>query len=109
MLFSRRGVRSALQNSTRRRIHDNNVVIPGILQAHGRIYDVCKETSLDYAPTLSKMLGNEVFIKREDQQPVFSFKLRGAFNKIASLSQEERDCGIVACSAGNHAQVGDVV
>ena len=69
-----------------------------------RVYDVAKETPLDRAPRLSKRLGNNVFIKREDLQPVFSFKARGAYNKIASLSASERERGVIASSAGNHAQ-----
>jgi threonine dehydratase len=69
-----------------------------------RVYEVAKESSLDPAPKLSKRVGNNVWLKREDQQPVFSFKLRGAYNKIAKLSQEERDRGVIAASAGNHAQ-----
>ena len=56
------------------------------------------------APTLSAKLANTILIKREDLQPVFSFKIRGAHNKIASLSREQVARGIVACSAGNHAQ-----
>ena len=69
-----------------------------------RVYDVADETQLQYARSLSKRTKNNVFLKREDTQPVFSFKIRGAYNKIANLTQEERDNGIVACSAGNHAQ-----
>jgi threonine dehydratase len=69
-----------------------------------RVYEVAKESALDPAPKLSKRVGNNVWLKREDQQPVFSFKLRGAYNKIAKLSQEERDRGVIAASAGNHAQ-----
>src|SRR5688572_12407277 len=69
-----------------------------------RVYDVARETSLDAAPRLSQRLGNEVLLKREDLQPVFSFKLRGAYNKIAHLSAKERARGIIAASAGNHAQ-----
>ena len=69
-----------------------------------RVYEVAKETSLDFAPKLSQRVGNSVWLKREDQQPVFSFKLRGAYNKIAKLSQTERDRGVIAASAGNHAQ-----
>lgn len=84
---------------------DLNNYLKGILQAQSRIYEVCKETDLQYAPTLSKILNNDVYLKREDQQPVFSFKLRGAFNKIASLSEEKRRKGIVTCSAGNHAVI----
>jgi len=69
-----------------------------------RVYDVAAESALDLAPLLSRRLGNSVFLKREDQQPVFSFKLRGAYNKIFHLSEKERAQGIIAASAGNHAQ-----
>jgi threonine dehydratase len=69
-----------------------------------RVYDVARETPLDSAPRLSARLGNEVLFKREDLQPVFSFKLRGAYNKIAHLSADERARGVIAASAGNHAQ-----
>jgi len=69
-----------------------------------RVYDVARETSLDAAPRLSERLDNEVLLKREDLQPVFSFKLRGAYNKIAHLTDKERARGIIAASAGNHAQ-----
>ena len=69
-----------------------------------RVYDVARETALDLAPRLSARLGNEVLLKREDLQPVFSFKLRGAYNKIAHLTERERSRGIIAASAGNHAQ-----
>ena len=69
-----------------------------------RVYDVCKETELQDAPILSTRIENEVLLKREDTQPVFSFKLRGAYNKIASLPESALANGIVACSAGNHAQ-----
>jgi threonine dehydratase len=69
-----------------------------------RVYDVARETPLDAAPRLSARLGNEILLKREDLQPVFSFKLRGAFNKIAHLTDRERARGIIAASAGNHAQ-----
>ena len=69
-----------------------------------RVYDVARETALDPAPRLSERLGNEVLLKREDLQPIFSFKLRGAYNKIAHLSERERARGIIAASAGNHAQ-----
>jgi len=68
------------------------------------VYEVAKQTPLDAALILSQRLGNAVFLKREDQQPVFSFKLRGAYNKIVSLSEEERASGVIAASAGNHAQ-----
>jgi threonine dehydratase len=69
-----------------------------------KVYDVAIETPLDLAPTLSHRLGNRVLLKREDQQPVFSFKLRGAYNKMAHLSAAERARGVLAASAGNHAQ-----
>jgi len=69
-----------------------------------RVYDVARETPLDPAAALSRRLGNDVLFKREDLQPVFSFKLRGAYNKIAHLTQAERARGIIAASAGNHAQ-----
>jgi threonine dehydratase len=69
-----------------------------------QVYDVAIETPLDYAPTLSHRLGNRLLLKREDQQPVFSFKLRGAYNKMVHLSAAERARGVIAASAGNHAQ-----
>jgi len=71
---------------------------------NAKVYDVCKQTELHVAPKLSDRTGNRVFLKREDQQPVYSFKLRGAYNRIVHLSPEERAKGICACSAGNHAQ-----
>jgi len=71
---------------------------------NSRVYDVAKETRLDPAPKLSLRLGQRVLLKREDTQPVFSFKLRGAYNKIAHLSQAEQARGVIAASAGNHAQ-----
>ena len=76
--------------------------IKKILQA--RVYDVARETPLDLAPAISKRLGNRVLLKREDLQPVFSFKLRGAYNKMVQLSAAERAAGVVTASAGNHAQ-----
>jgi threonine dehydratase len=69
-----------------------------------RVYDVARETPLDLAPRLSRRLGNEVLLKREDLQPVFSFKLRGAYNKIAHLTEQEWSRGIITASAGNHSQ-----
>jgi threonine dehydratase len=69
-----------------------------------RVYDVAKETPIDVAARLSRRLANTVLLKREDLQPVFSFKLRGAYNKIAHLTDAERARGIIAASAGNHAQ-----
>lgn len=76
--------------------------IKRILEA--RVYDVAIETPLDHAPLLSQRLNNQIFLKREDLQPVFSFKLRGAYNKMASLSAAQLKKGVVTCSAGNHAQ-----
>jgi threonine dehydratase len=69
-----------------------------------RVYDVAHETPLDEAPNLSRRLNNRVLLKREDMQPVFSFKLRGAYNKMAGLSKAQLKRGVVAASAGNHAQ-----
>ncbi|HEX7273060.1 MAG TPA: threonine ammonia-lyase, biosynthetic [Casimicrobiaceae bacterium] len=69
-----------------------------------KVYDVAVETPLELAPTLSARIGNRVLLKREDQQPIFSFKLRGAYNKMAHLSAAERSKGVIAASAGNHAQ-----
>eukprot|EP00921_Rhytidocystis_pertsovi_P022534 GHVQ01035981.1.p1 GENE.GHVQ01035981.1~~GHVQ01035981.1.p1 ORF type:complete len:564 (+),score=51.59 GHVQ01035981.1:68-1759(+) len=69
-----------------------------------KVYDVVSETPLDTAPRLSEITGNIVHLKREDLHPVFSFKLRGAYNKIAHLTAVEKQAGVVACSAGNHAQ-----
>jgi len=69
-----------------------------------KVYDVAIESPLELAPTLSRRLGNRVLLKREDQQPVFSFKLRGAYNKMAHLAPSERARGVIAASAGNHAQ-----
>ena len=69
-----------------------------------RVYDVAAESPLELAPALSKRLGNRLFLKREDLQPVFSFKLRGAYNKMAGLPAARLKKGVIAASAGNHAQ-----
>ncbi|NML13464.1 threonine ammonia-lyase, biosynthetic [Azohydromonas caseinilytica] len=69
-----------------------------------KVYDVAVESPLDSARSLSRRLGNQVLLKREDQQPVFSFKLRGAYNKMAHLSPEQLARGVICASAGNHAQ-----
>jgi threonine dehydratase len=69
-----------------------------------RVYDVAQETPLDPASRLSRRLQNEILLKREDLQPIFSYKLRGAYNRIAHLTDEERKRGVIAASAGNHAQ-----
>jgi threonine dehydratase len=71
---------------------------------NARVYDVAVETPLDPAPDLSRRLGNNILIKREDLQEVFSFKIRGAYNKMAQLSPEDLEHGVIASSAGNHAQ-----
>lgn len=77
-------------------------IIEKILRA--RVYDVAQESPLDAAPALSRRLDNQVYLKREDLQSVFSFKLRGAYNKMASLSPSELHNGVITASAGNHAQ-----
>jgi threonine dehydratase len=71
---------------------------------NAKVYDVATESALETAKNLSKRLGNQVLLKREDQQPVFSFKLRGAYNKMAHLSPEQLKKGVICASAGNHAQ-----
>lgn len=68
------------------------------------VYEAAVETPLDRAPLLSTRLSNNVYIKREDLQQVFSFKIRGAYNKMSSLTQAQRDVGVLCASAGNHAQ-----
>ncbi len=80
----------------------DNPYIKKILQA--RVYDVAEKTRLDYATNLSQRFSNHIWIKREDMQPVFSFKLRGAYNKMAGLPKETLAKGVIAASAGNHAQ-----
>ena len=69
-----------------------------------RVYDVAIKTALDAAPSLSARCGNTVLLKREDTQPVFSFKLRGAYNKMAHLTPAQKKHGVICASAGNHAQ-----
>src|SRR4029450_4641578 len=69
-----------------------------------RVYDVAQETPLEPARSLSKRLSNQVLLKREESQPGFSFKLRGAYNKMAHLSAEQLQRGVICASAGNHAQ-----
>jgi len=71
---------------------------------NARVYDVAIETPLEAAPNLSARIGNNVLLKREDVQPVFSFKLRGAYNKMAHLTPAQLKRGVIAASAGNHAQ-----
>ena len=71
---------------------------------NAKVYDVAKESNLEVAKGLSRRLNNTVLLKREDQQPVFSFKLRGAYNRMAQLSKEQLKRGVICASAGNHAQ-----
>ncbi|MDT7849242.1 threonine ammonia-lyase, biosynthetic [Methylophilus sp. VKM B-3414] len=71
---------------------------------HSQVYAVARHTPLDELPNLSSRLNNRVLLKREDMQPVFSFKLRGAYNKMANLSAEALQRGVICASAGNHAQ-----
>lgn len=95
---------AATSNNSESKLNSNNMLsLKSILRAV-RTYDVVKETPLDYAKCLSSITGNSIWLKREDLQPVFSFKLRGAYNKMASLTAEQKSRGVVTCSAGNHAQ-----
>ena len=68
------------------------------------VYDVAVETPLESARSLSTRSGNNILLKREDLQPVFSFKIRGAYNKMSKLPKDALTCGVIAASAGNHAQ-----
>ena len=69
-----------------------------------KVYDVVSETPLELAPLASAQLNNRILLKREDQLAVFSFKLRGAYNKMAQMPAEDLAKGVIAASAGNHAQ-----
>ena len=80
------------------------VSLQKIQEAHKRIQDVVVKTPFSYAPFLSELSGSEVYLKKENLQNTGAFKLRGAYNKIATLSEAQRSCGVVAASAGNHAQ-----
>ena len=71
---------------------------------NAKVYEVLEPSPLEEAPLLTNILGNRVLLKREDTQPTFSFKLRGAYNKMANLSKSERERGVICSSAGNHAQ-----
>ena len=79
-----------------------HALVKSILSSH--VYDVAIKTPLEDAKQLSERFHNQIFLKREDLQPIFSFKIRGAYNKIANLSQAALQKGIIAASAGNHAQ-----
>ena len=74
------------------------------LIANSKVYDVATNTPISYAANISTKLGNDVFLKREDMQPIFSFKIRGAYNKIANLTPQQKKRGVLTASAGNHAQ-----
>ncbi len=93
-----------LETSSPKNCHNGqmNDYLQRILRA--RVYDVAIETPLELAKNLSKRLDNRIWLKREDLQPVFSFKIRGAYNRMAQLSTEELKRGVIASSAGNHAQ-----
>src|SRR5690349_9827343 len=71
---------------------------------NSRVYEVARITPLELQNNLSKRINNNVLLKREDMQPVFSFKLRGAYNKMANLPPEQLQRGVICASAGNHAQ-----
>ena len=73
-----------------------------VLQA--RVYDVAKKTPLEKAQNLSRRFKNNIYLKREDLQEVFSFKIRGAYNKMQNLTKEQLSRGVITSSAGNHAQ-----
>ncbi len=92
--------------SARKTAPKTPVALDGYLQKilTARVYDVAIETALDAAPALSARLDNHVFLKREDTQPVFSFKLRGAYNKMVRLPADALARGVICASAGNHAQ-----
>ena len=74
------------------------------LISESKVYDVAERTPITFASNLSSKLKNDVYLKREDMQPIFSFKIRGAYNKIANLSIQQQRRGVMTASAGNHAQ-----
>lgn len=82
----------------------NRLKYEDILQARQKIYQAVRRTPLDFSTTFSELAGQEVYFKYENQQKTGSFKIRGAFNKITNLSDSERKKGVIAASAGNHAQ-----
>jgi len=97
-----RAARPTARPAARTRVSPPDDYLQRILRA--RVYDVAVESALQFAPLLSQRTGNRVWLKREDEQPVFSFKLRGAYNKMAHLSAEQLARGVICASAGNHAQ-----
>ncbi len=90
------------QTDTTRPVLDDSAWLRAILTAP--VYDVARRSPLETAPRLSTRLDNKIWLKREDLQPVFSFKLRGAYNRLHQLTLDQRAAGVVAVSAGNHAQ-----
>jgi threonine dehydratase len=100
------GVPKRIARAPRRRAGATQLAPADYLQKilTARVYDVAVETALERAPGLSARLGCEIYLKREDTQPVFSFKLRGAYNKMAHLSSAQLKRGVICASAGNHAQ-----
>ena len=109
-LFSTRSLHPKEWASSYKTLQGFNKKIPPVANEYlariltSQVYDAAIETPLHYSHGMSKITGNNVWLKREDLQPVFSFKIRGAYNKIAKLPQDQLEKGIVACSAGNHAQ-----
>src|SRR5688572_22387870 len=96
----------------RRRDSERHLLVRGVVRAdemvrsilNSRVYDVVTATPLDPARRLSRRTGHQVFLKREDLQPIFTYKLRGAYNRMAHLTEDERARGVITASAGNHAQ-----
>ena len=84
--------------------HHNGTDYLSLILSSTQVYDVAIETPLQLSANLSNFVGSHVYLKREDMQEVFSFKLRGSFNRMSRLSPEELSKGVIACSAGNHAQ-----
>src|SRR3954453_4680334 len=99
---TRTGMATSARKNTPKRPPELAGYLQKILTA--RVYDVAIESALDAAPALSARLDNRVLFKREDTQAVFSFKLRGAYNKMAHLAPEALARGVICASAGNHAQ-----
>ncbi len=81
-----------------------NITLADVKKAHKAMYDVVHHTALDQSTTFSHMAGYDVYLKLENLQKTGSFKIRGAYNKIHSLKPEEKSKGVIAASAGNHAQ-----